>query len=135
MKGKVVLLILILSLGLFACNNHLKHKVVGRYYLTTEEGNANNLSLGYLINDDGTTVGVVEASIIAYGYNSDYIVLSQNPYGDINRVDYYIVKVKKSYTYFPEKYVLGPLNRVNFEKASKKYNIEHIDLKPVSSLF
>lgn len=134
MKRKVVLLILALTTVLFACDNNSKKKIIGRYYLTTGEGGGNTFSLSYLINDEGTTVGVIEGSIAAYGYNSDYIVLSQYPYGDESVVNYYIVKVKKQYTYFPEKYMLGPLDRASFDKAAKKYRIDHLELKSVEDL-
>ena len=122
-------IILFLLLPIFSgCQYGMhKEKITDKYFLTYED-NESDLSLSYDL-DDGTYIGVVNNTIFAVGYNSNFIIVKNHPFVEpdsINRTvtNYYIVKIDKNISkYKVDENKIGPMNELNFNKKRKELKI------------
>jgi hypothetical protein len=94
-----------------------------RYVLTAVD-NLSQMSLSF-DEQDGTTLGLVGATVFSIGANDKYIVVKQHPYSnntfkyDASVTNYYIVERISSPNYEDrKKKVQGPFSKDEFDKLS-----------------
>ena len=150
MKKKIVIKKLFVFFPLFflmSCggSNSDLH-LIGNYYLIPIEGE-NGKELGYKVNGDGDFVAIIKGNIIAVGHDNDYMIIKCTPFdspitihhnndsisvkysGSVKKnagqdsIQYFIVPIYKTFTYSPEKGILGPLDLNEFNEKVKRLNI------------
>ena len=67
----------------------------------------------------GSWIGRVDATVFAVGRNDRFVVAKQNPAGDRNRTDYFIVDaLRDSDMADPSDVVLGPLSKEEYDRKA-----------------
>lgn len=120
-----IIFTLVLAIFFISCNGIIKNHIVGRYYLVAVDTN-DNMTIGYEVDDDGNTIGVVDEKIFSIGNNDKYIIAKQHSNRNKNAVNYFIIPVYKEFTYSPENGVIGPLSLNQFEAKRKELNISSL---------
>lgn len=116
-------IIFLLSLLLQGCSDGFVHKeqIVGNYYLTALELKQ-GMTLSYNIsNKKDVFIGVVNPTVFALGNNDNFIIVKQHPEksaykSDNTLTNYYIIPLKEPIIKSPEKNVIGPMTKEEFEE-------------------
>jgi hypothetical protein len=124
-KLKIITLVILL-LFIFSCNDLNEKHIIGRYYLDTVDYVEELMSL-YFKYDDGNSIGVVNQTVFAVGFNEKYIVVKQHPDNNKKITNFYIVPIYKEETYWPEKGLLGPLTFEQFQEKRKELNLTNVE--------
>jgi len=123
MKQNSVKLIYAFVLCAFiSCKGVSEEQVIGNYYLVAMDYVKEETSLSYKL-EDGNSVGVVDKTVFAVGFNDNYIIVKQHPSNNRTITNYYIVPIYKESTLSPEKGLIGPLTLEQFNEKRKELNI------------
>jgi len=120
---KVILIIFVV----FTSCQDLAHddNIIGRYKLIAIDY-IEQMHLSYQI-DINNSVGIIDQTIFAVGFNKNYIIVKQHPLNNRKITNYYIVLIYNEMTYWPEKGVIGPFTKEEFNK--KRYELHIPDIK------
>lgn len=122
-------LILFISFCLMSCAGMSVDNVIGDYYIVCMDYDKDDASLSYKVGDE-SYVGLVNEGVYAVGNNQRYIIVKQKKQSfkgiTEENSSYYIVTVKNKKTYHPEKGVLGPYNKNEFDSMTVKLGISDI---------
>ncbi len=88
-----------------------------------------NISLVRQIDDD-SSIGRVDATVFAVGWDGRYAVAMQHPGGDRRITNYFIIDSQRDSPYADtEQVVIGPLTQEAFHKKSEELNLPEFSKK------
>jgi hypothetical protein len=120
-----IIITLVLANIFFSCNGVNKNQIIGRYFLVSFDTNE-SMSIGFEVDTDGNTVGVIEETVYSVGNSDKYIIAKQYPNRNKSIVNYFIIPIYKEFTYSPEKGLIGPLSLNQFEVKRKELKISNL---------
>ena len=106
----------------------VKEEILPNYFLIATD-DISELGLAYHEETDEDVYGtLVDATVIAVGFNDKYIIVKQKPQqmvwgGNKNAVNYYILPIKKGMNWKTKNGMFGPLSLNEFEAKRKELNI------------
>lgn len=113
---KITKIVIVLCCLLSSCigSEFQRQKILGNYFVITTDNYTRNIYLGYKL-ESGDFVGVLPSKITEIWKNEEFIIAKQSGGLDNKpKISYYIVK-KLEDTITPEKGVLGPFTKNEFQ--------------------
>jgi hypothetical protein len=126
MKHFAIFFLILLILA--SCQTLNSIRIVGRYSLESDEGR--NYILVYNQNDDSGYLILVDLFVYSAGVSNNYIILRQHPkvYDKMETITkYFIVPIYKNFTTTPEKGIIGPLTKEQFDIKKKELKISDFE--------
>lgn len=124
-KIKLVAVIILILLVFILCQDIAHNeRIIGRYYLIAIDDNE-QMHVSFQV-DNNNSVGIISQTVYSVGFNKNYIIVKQHPQGNRKITDYYIVRIYHEMTYWPEKGVIGPMTKDEFNKKRHELNISNI---------
>lgn len=127
-KIKNIIYVLLTMEMLYSCQDLVfEKKVVDEYYLIATDA-MEDMSLCYKFGS-GSYVGVVDQSVFAVGFNSQFLIIKQHPFTfpdsiNRNKTNYYIITIKNIKSkYKAKESLIGPLNEKEFSKQREILSI------------
>jgi hypothetical protein len=115
----ILVAVFLLVLG---CGSAHDEHLTGPYRLVAVDVDE-QMSISYDLGN-GSTVGRINETVFAYGYNHNYIVAKQHPKGDKRLTNYYYLDITKDSLYAsPSASVTGPLSKAEFDEASRQLTL------------
>ncbi len=123
MKSKHLIILSLISIGLVSCNGFIiEQNIVGNYYLTAPDI-PEQCSISYHDKNSGSNYStIINSTVFSIGHNKQYIIAKQHPEiggsdkPNKNIIKYYILPVKDKLTVESKDMIIGPLNKIQFEK-------------------
>jgi hypothetical protein len=116
--------ILILALAVFSfvgCDAH-REKLIAPYLLVATD-TLEQTSLSYDLGD-GNSIGRIDATVFAVGWNEHYIIAKQHPKNNRAITNFYYLEISKDSKYAdPTNCVVGPLTEAEFIQKQKELNL------------
>jgi len=123
-KFVILTFLLHLTFLLLGCQGLVEeYLIAGRYYLVATDTDE-QMALCYLTETENY-VGVIPETVFSVGVMNGYILAKQHPFDKRDLTCYYIVPVHEENTYWPEKGVVGPLTKQEFEVKCNAIGIKH----------
>ncbi len=121
----------LILLSLTGCSGIFKKHIINNYYLTASDYSEYDMSLSCIIDNTGGFIETVGPTIIELEYDSNYIVIKQNPrnFPDAPNkeiINYYIVFVKKSNDDGFNNNLVGPLSLSEFNDFKIKLRFDKL---------
>ena len=107
---------------------YVKH-ITGRYYLVAVDTD-DQMDLGFQ-TESKDYIGLLGQTVFAVGFNKNYIIAKQHHYNNRNITNYYIIFIYHEMTYWPEKGVIAPFTKEEFNKKRHELNISDIKFTKV----
>jgi len=110
----------------------VKKNIINEYYYLIATDNVEDLTLSYSFDKGDSDFGtVIEATVLAIGYNDKYIIVKQHPKTSNDTphkktINYYILPLKEGMNWGNHNGLIGPLTIDKFNEKAKELNIEDI---------
>ncbi len=130
MNLKYFILIISLTLSFTSCQDLVHNeKIIEGFYLIAVDINE-DMDLSYEVGS-GNFVGIIGQTVFAVGFNKNYIIAKQHPYNNRKITNYYIVMIDNLDPLWPEKNVIGPFTKQEFNLKRQELNITDIKFTKV----
>ncbi|MES2827308.1 MAG: hypothetical protein V4687_04115 [Bacteroidota bacterium] len=128
--NKVIIFLLGLLLSSCFGSEFQREKILGNYFIITTDNYNKDIYIGYKL-ESGDFVGVISSKIIEIGKNEEFIIAKQSKSNDNDsEFDYYIIE-KMEHTITPEKGVLGPLTKKEFQIKTRVLGLKQLRFEKV----
>lgn len=133
-KKHILVQLSILLLAFNSCDFIDKKEIIPYYFITIDEG-VGGYCLYYSENEKIHGI-IIDAEIIAVGFNNKYIIAKQQPnihFKHLSTPLYYILPIKKGMNWRTNNNMLGPLTLNEFKAKQKELKIMDIKFKDVDN--
>lgn len=111
-----------------SCQDLVKERIIENYYLVAAD-DPEGTCLSYHESSEESTYGcIIEATVFAVGYNSNYLIVKQHPSvlpnpPDKKITNYYILPIKNGMNWSNKNGLIGPLTIEQFIEKRNELNI------------
>lgn len=126
MKKIILTIIILFFLTLTNCKEFgIQEEIIPNYFLIAD-ASIEELGLYYNKDADNDNYGtLIDATVIAIGFNDKYIIAKQLPYNG-EGINYYILPIKKGMNWRTKNGMIGPLSLNQFESKKRELNISDL---------